>query len=139
VQVGIRDFCPEEADLVATEAERVRFYGMAYLRMAQLEGSSWAAQVQEILSHLPDKVYVSFDIDALDPDLCPNTGTPVPGGFSFWEAVFLLRKLADSGKQIIGFDLCEVAPGPVGDYDANVGARVLWELAKAALRSKGRA
>ena len=78
----------------------------------------------------PKRVYVSFDIDGLDPALCPHTGTPVPGGLSFHEASALLGAVAQSGRRIVGFDLNEVAPGPDDDdeWDANVGARLLYKL-----------
>ena len=75
-------------------------------------------------------MHVSFDIDGLDPSLCPHTGTPVPGGLSFPEAVTLLRVLAESGRRVVSFDLCEVAPDPAGasEWDGNVGARLLYKL-----------
>ncbi|MCH2021937.1 MAG: arginase family protein, partial [Saprospiraceae bacterium] len=73
------------------------------------------------------KVYISFDIDGLDPKLCPNTGTPVPGGLELQEAFYLIRQIRKSGRTIIGFDLCEV--GCLSDWDGNVGARVLYKLA----------
>jgi agmatinase len=73
-------------------------------------------------------VYISFDIDGLLPSLCPNTGTPVAGGFELQQIAYLLIELVHSGRQIIGFDLNEVATGPDGDWDANVGARALWHL-----------
>jgi agmatinase len=87
----------------------------------------WPAQINEIVDSLPDKVYISFDIDGLDPRFCPHTGTPVPGGLDFHQAVALIKAVALSGRRIIGFDLNEVAPGP-DDWDANVGARMLWQL-----------
>ena len=91
----------------------------------------------EIVRDLPAKVYVSFDIDGLDPSLCPHTGTPVPGGLSFAEATALLDAVVTSGREIVGVDLCEVAPGPAGDeWDANVGARILYRLIGFALKSK---
>ncbi|MEO8798063.1 MAG: arginase family protein, partial [Polyangiaceae bacterium] len=78
---------------------------------------------------LPDHVYVSFDIDGLEPTLCPHTGTPVPGGISFHEASALFGAVVGAGKKIVGFDLNEVAPGPDGDeWDASVGARMLYKL-----------
>jgi agmatinase len=79
---------------------------------------------------LPEKVYVSFDIDGLDPSLCSHTGTPVPGGLSFNQAALLLWALKQSGKTVVGFDLVEVAPEIHHgfEYDANVGARVLYKL-----------
>jgi agmatinase len=58
---------------------------------------------------------------------CPNTGTPVPGGFSFEQAAYLFSRLAETNKEIIGFDLVEVAPGK-DDWDGNVGARMLFHM-----------
>jgi agmatinase len=109
-------------------------------------GESWDAQCERIVAALPEKVYVSFDIDFLSPDLCPGTGTPVPGGASFDEAAWLLGRVVDSGRRIVGFDLCEVAPSPVlptidtrsvpvAAWDAIVGARMLFKLCGQALRS----
>ncbi len=128
VSVGIRDFCEEEARVFAKENLRVRIHRNGELRREQYEGLTWRTQCDRILAQLPEKVYISFDIDALDPSLCPHTGTPVPGGLAFEEATYLLSRLAASGKTIVGFDLVEVTPGPHGDWDANVGARLLWHL-----------
>jgi agmatinase len=85
---------------------------------------------EAVMTRLPDRVYVSFDIDGLDPSLCPHTGTPVPGGLPFNHAKAILEELRKSGKQVVGFDLVEVAPGPESEpeWDANVGARVLYKL-----------
>ena len=88
-------------------------------------GTPWETICTGIVKELPDKVYISFDIDGLDPKLCPNTGTPVPGGLEFYHVTSLLKSLARSGKTIIGFDLCEVA---AQEWDANVGSRILWQL-----------
>jgi agmatinase len=85
---------------------------------------------------LPEKVYVSFDIDGLDPSLCPNTGTPVPGGLSYQEAIHLLREVVESGRKIIGFDLCEVG-GAGHEWDGNVGARILYKLCNLMALSNG--
>ena len=76
---------------------------------------------------MPAKVYISFDIDGLDPKLCPNTGTPVPGGFDAEQVLYLAKKIVESGRTFIGFDLVEVGVGE-GDIDAIVGARILWRL-----------
>jgi agmatinase len=126
--VGIRDLCEEEARVFKAEKERVRLHRSAALRREQYEGLTWKKQCDTIIAQLPEHVHISFDIDALDPTLCPNTGTPVPGGLAFEEATYLLTRLAESGKRIIGFDLVEVSPGPKGDWDGNVGARLLWHL-----------
>ena len=75
--------------------------------------------------------------DGLDPALCPHTGTPVPGGLSFQQAVYLLARIVASGRRIVGFDLNEVAPGPDGDeWDGNVGARLLYKMIGFALLSR---
>jgi len=125
VQLGIRDFCEEEAKMIQKSGNRIKTFFDSELKAGFYEGKSWATQCEEIIRELPDLVYISFDIDGLDPKLCPHTGTPVPGGLDFAQIVFLLKQIVMSERKIIGFDLCEVA----GDkWDANVGARVLWEL-----------
>ncbi len=126
-QVGIRDFCQEEADFINTDP-RIRCFTDTELRRNLYEGKTWKRQCEEIISSLPNNVYISFDIDGLTPGLCPNTGTPVPGGLEFREIDYLLYLLAVSNRKIIGFDLCEVAPGGEGEWDANVGARVLYKM-----------
>ena len=93
---------------------------------------------QSILKELPQKVYLSFDIDALDPKLCPNTGTPVAGGLEFEQALFLVQLLVESGRQIIGFDLNEVAPAENNDWDANVGGRLLYRICNLMALSNGK-
>ena len=129
VQVGIRDVCEEEMARVKDD-RRIVMFDDWQLKANSYEGITWGNQCRQIISHLPDKVYISFDIDGLNPSYCPHTGTPVPGGLSFNQAIYLLRSLVKTGRTIIGFDLCEVAPGEVGDeWDGNVGARVLYKLA----------
>lgn len=127
VQVGIRDYCDEELEVVKRAMGRVVPWFDEDLKAQAFEGKHWSTLCDRIIEGLPDDVYISFDIDGLDPQLCPNTGTPVPGGLSFAQAVYLIRKLATSGRKIIAFDLNEVSPGPT-DWDANVGARMLYQL-----------
>jgi agmatinase len=130
VQVGVRDYCDEEDQLIRDEPQRLRTYFDPDLRRAQLDGEAWNRLAGRVVADLPAEVHISFDIDGLDPALCPHTGTPVPGGLSFVEATALLRTLVESGRRIVGFDLCEVAPDPEGrsEWDANVGARLLYKL-----------
>lgn len=135
VQVGVRDFGSREMALSDASRGRIRTHYESDVRRELLSGVTWDAFCKRAVSDLPRRVHVSFDIDGLSPELCPHTGTPVPGGLSFAEACHLLRTLAESGREVVGFDLCEVAPGPSGDWDANVGARVLYKLAGCALRS----
>lgn len=135
VMVGIRDLCEAEARVFKEQAGRVRLHRAPELRRQQFEGATWKSQCDAIVEQLPQEVYISFDIDGLDPTLCPSTGTPVPGGLGFDEAIYLLRQVVESGRRIIGFDLVEVAPGPT-EWDANVGARMLWNLCGALAASK---
>ncbi len=137
VQVGIRDFCEQEQDEITASAGRIRTHYDAEISAARFRGELWADRCRKVVADLPAEVYVSFDIDGLDPTLCPHTGTPVAGGLSFQEASYLVGEVARSGRRIIGFDLNEVAPGPGGDeWDANVGARMLYKLIGYALLSE---
>lgn len=128
VQAGIRDYCDEEADVIRTES-RVKTFFDRDLKRGRFEGATWAEQTTKIVSALPAKVYISFDIDGLDPKLCPNTGTPVAGGFEYEEAVYLIEAVARSGRAIIGLDLNEVSRcDSATEWDANVGARLLYRM-----------
>jgi agmatinase len=128
VQVGIRDIAQSEVDLIENSNGRISTYFDWTLKEGQFNGETWASQIDAIINDLPENVYISFDIDGLSPELCPNTGTPVAGGFKLEEVTYLFFKLAASGKKLVGFDLNEVAPGKDDDWDANVGARALWNL-----------
>ncbi len=137
VQVGIRDFAKGEVDFAAASGGRVIVHYDAQLAERGFAGETWRAICDSIVAELPQRVYVSFDIDGLDPKLCPSTGTPVPGGLSFQQAAHLVKRVAESGRTIVGFDLNEVVPGPEGDeWDANVGARMLYKLCGWALDSQ---
>jgi len=135
VQVGVRDFCQEEAMRVEQDKRIVTYFDSG-VKSRLMRGGSWDRICGEIARDLPQEVYISFDIDGLDPALCPATGTPVPGGLSFDQADYLLRYLISCGKKIIGFDLCEVTQGN-NQWDGNVGARVLYRLGIYAGASQG--
>jgi agmatinase len=137
VQVGIRDFCEQEVTVVKNEKGRVLVNTDSDLKKEAFEGKTWQQQCEAIIATLPQKVCISFDIDGMYPWYCPNTGTPVPGGFSFEQATYLFNKLADSGKEIIGFDLVEVAPGENDDWDGNVGARMLFHMCGVLAKNNG--
>lgn len=137
VQVGIRDIGSAEHRYIRESKGRVIAFHDAQLVNERFEGVTWSQQVQRIVNELPQQVYLSFDIDGLDPTLCPHTGTPVPGGLSFHQAAALVAGVVKSGRTIIGLDLCEVAPGDEDDqWDGNVGARLLYKMIGWALRSQ---
>ncbi|MGZ3795185.1 MAG: agmatinase family protein [Pseudobdellovibrionaceae bacterium] len=129
VQLGIRDFCEEEFDFIQSRPDIHTFFDLD-LKRRLFNGDSWAQICQDILKELPQKVYISFDIDGLDPAFCPNTGTPVPGGLSIDQVFFLFNEIHKSGRQIVAFDLNEVSTGgqQSAEWDGNVGARILYKL-----------
>jgi agmatinase len=138
VQVGVRDFGSNEYQVIRTNPGKIVTYFDADLQTGRQIGVPWIEHVQRIVSDLPDQVYISFDIDCLDPALCPGTGTPVPGGLQFAEATALIAAVAHSGRTIVGFDLCEVAPAPrENEWDGAVGARLLYKMIGWTLRSQG--
>lgn len=137
VQVGIRDFCEQEVAVVQEQNGRVLVHTDSDLKAEMYEGLTWQQQCDNIINSLPQNVCISFDIDGMYPWYCPNTGTPVPGGFAFEQATYLFNKLAESGKNIIGFDLVEVAPGENDDWDGNVGARMLFHMCGVLAQNNG--
>jgi agmatinase len=142
VQVGIRDVCEQEIDYCRAQGSRVEVFFDRDLQRRKLEGEPWAVMAREMIARLPRDVWISFDIDGLDPRFCPNTGTPVPGGLDFQEANYVVGALVRSGRRIIGFDLNEVAPdlaNPDNEWNQNVGARMLYKLSAWTLASQGRA
>jgi agmatinase len=140
LQVGIRDFSEEERDYAAASSGRIQtLYDLDWAD-AKHSGHNLRALVRRALAALPASVYVTFDVDGLDPSLCPNTGTPVPGGLTWNEAMLWLDELVRSGRRIVGLDLDEVAPAADATdgsgWDENVGARLLYRLIGFALRSQ---
>jgi agmatinase len=127
IQVGVRDYSQSEWEYIKASNYKVITYFDKDIKNRQFEGDSWKHIAEEIVSKLPEKVYISFDIDGLDRKLCPHTGTPVPGGFEMEEVFFIFRKIIESGRQIVGFDLSEVGISDT-DWNSNVGARVLFKL-----------
>jgi agmatinase len=138
VQVGIRDYCAEEVAVAADLGARCSVFYDRDLKHAAYGGRTWAQQVDLIVAELPQQVYLSFDIDGLDPKLCPHTGTPVAGGLEADQVLYLAEQVLASGRVLVGFDLNEVAPGPEGDWDANVAARLLYRLANVLGKANGR-
>jgi agmatinase len=141
VQVGVRDFSEEEHDFIAASRGRIQTTFDHEWAAAKHSGHNLRARVRRALEVLPERVYVTFDVDGLEPALCPNTGTPVPGGLTWNEAMLWLDELVRSGRRVVGFDLNEVAPAADSTegagWDENVGARLLYRLIGFALRSQG--
>ncbi len=128
VQAAVRDYSPSENDYIINSDSRVITYFDKDIKEKLFEGTTWRHIAEDIVSCLPQKVHISFDIDGLDPKLCPNTGTPVQGGFETDQVFYLFKKILQSGRKIIGFDLNEVGYNTANDWNANVGAHCLFKL-----------
>lgn len=115
VQVGIRTTNPDPLGVTTIDARAVHERGVAYV----------VAEIKDVLGNRP--VYLTFDIDALDPAYAPGTGTPVWGGITSAQAAMMLRDLA--GINIVGADIVEVSP-PFDNTGATAiaGAHVATEL-----------
>lgn len=101
-QVGVRALCKEEVDC---RAER----GVTYLDASELY---WKGYPDQLLPpDFPEHVFISFDVDGLDPSIMPSTGTPVPGGLNWYQAILGLEK-ALVGRKLLGADFVELAPQP---------------------------
>jgi len=127
IQVGVREYCEEEWNYISNSDARVIPYFDKEIKERQYEGQTWKAIADEIIDRLPEKVFISFDIDGLDPKLCPHTGTPVQGGFETGQVFYLFKRLLLSGRKLIGFDLNEIGVSQ-DEWDENVGARCLFKL-----------
>jgi agmatinase len=125
VQVAIRDLSHDEVKLIQQSDGRVSAYYDPMLKQKLYSGVSWVELCKQIVAELPQQVYISFDVDGLDPKLCPSTGTPVPGGLELEQTFCLFREVVHSGRQIIGFDVVEVGNS---EWDGNVGARIVYKL-----------
>jgi agmatinase len=127
LQIGTRDYSLSEVEYIKNSNDRVVTYFDKELKERGYEGENWQKITDELISHLPQQVYISFDIDGLDPKLCPNTGTPVQGGFEVQQVYYLFTRILKSGRSLIGFDLNEVGTSS-NEWDENVGARILFKL-----------
>lgn len=140
VHVGIRDFSLEEFEYHKSTDGRSLVFFDTHIQEKKLSGESFSSVSDEIVRQLPDRFWVSFDIDGLDPQFCPNTGTPVPGGLHYYESLYIISRAVSSGKTLLGFDLVEVSPPrnkkDTSEWDANVGMRLLYQISAWCLRSQ---
>ena len=119
VLVGLRSMCPEEREYLRQEAIPAFYWPPA----APDDG----AYVQEVIDKLGPSVYVSVDLDVLDPSLMPAVGTPEPGGMSWQQVTNLLQKVGESRK-IVGFDVSELAPNEGPAACSYTAAKLVYKL-----------
>ena len=148
VQVAVRDFCEEEYNLIQKE-DSIECFFDDWIYNQMFEGQSWAKLCEKMVSQLPKQVYISLDVDALNWTYAPDTGTPVPGGMSFNQVLYLLTELKRQNKKLIAFDVVETAGASFKkeelskdklfshrlEWNGNVSARLLYYLSGLALDS----
>jgi agmatinase len=128
VQVGIRSLSPEEADVI--RSGRVKTFFRHKMRDVE-------ARAAEVVEALPtDEVYLSIDVDALDPALVAGTGTPEPGGLSWWEMLALCREVA-ARKRVVAFDVVETLPLEGQAVAEFVAARLIYRVMGYLVRGAG--
>ncbi len=114
VQVGLRAVSAED-DAVISSDDRVHpFYASQWHR----------DRIDEVVDTLPDDVYISIDLDGLDPSVIPGTGTPEPGGLMWWDVLALLKTVAGR-KHVVAFDVVELLPEPISSFAA---AKLVFKL-----------
>ena len=114
---GVRSLCQEEHDFIRENNMPVWFW----------DPDSQLSSLDSILNTLSDTVYVSVDLDVLDPALMPAVGTPEPGGLAWHQLVALLGKVAES-RRIVGFDVCELAPADGPPACSYTAAKLVYKL-----------
>ncbi|MFN8360271.1 MAG: agmatinase [Candidatus Kapaibacterium sp.] len=129
-QVGIRAQCREEAEFIK-EKNIKTFYASALRRGKH--GANWQKNVVKTLG---SQVYVTFDVDYFDPAVMPATGTPEPDGFLYSETLKVFREMALAGKQIIGFDVVELAPMDNLSHPNLTTARLVYKMLNFAFAGK---
>ncbi len=129
-QVGIRAQCKEEAELIKEKGINT-FFASAIRRGLHTE--NWQRKVAESLS---EQVYITFDVDYFDPSIMPSTGTPEPDGFLYSETIKIFREMQALSKQIIGFDVVELAPIADLYHPDLTTARLIYKLLNFAFDGK---
>ncbi|CAN7525843.1 agmatinase family protein [Phenylobacterium sp. LjRoot219] len=136
IQVGLRGAWPGQEGF-----EWMRNNGVRYHAMPEVEKRGWDATMERALKEAREsgkKIFVSFDVDVLDPAFIPGTGTPVPGGLTMREALPIVRRLC-AENQLVGFEILEVAPQLDPTYRTALNANFIMHacLTGVAMRKKG--
>ena len=134
VGVGVRAFSPEEWRRAESDS-RVKLFTGQSIWSRHFEGTLWSTICSEIVESLPENVYVSLDINGLTIECSPHTGMVVAGGIRFPEVVYLLGRIVDSGRKVVGFDLSEVVPDMDDKTGAQIASRLLYNICSMALKN----
>lgn len=123
-QIGVRALCKEEADC---RTER----SVTHLDAAELYKNGYPEKI--LPDDFPKNIFISFDVDGLDPSIMPSTGTPVPGGLNWYQAIEGLERVL-KGRKLIGADFVELAP-KLGNHAPDfLVANLIYKLMEIAQR-----
>ena len=142
VQVGVRDYSKEEYEYIKSSQHIDCFFDEDIYKNL-FNGKNWGEICESIVSALPQKIYVSLDVDGLLWSYAPGTGTPVPGGLSYNQLLYLFAEIKRQKKQLIAFDVVETSSGEkkeqaFSEWNGNVASRLIYWLAGLALWSNNR-
>jgi len=132
VPVGLRDISPAEYQIMQEHKEKFVPFFARDMHRHIFEGKTWQSICENIIQSLPQNVYISFDVDGLNPSEALSTGTPVPGGLSYDKVLYLFEMLVLSGRRIIAFDLVETG---THKEDGIVSCRLLYKTIALMLKS----
>ncbi len=147
VQVGVRDFCEEEYQQIQQDS-RIHCFFDGDISSQLFSGGKWADLCRHIIGLLPSEIYISLDVDGLSWTEAPGVGTPVPGGLSFNQVIYLFSEIQRQNKKLMAFDVVETSPGKIllgkttlgktsfAEWNGNVSARLIYYLSGLALLSQ---
>ena len=119
VQIGIRAICKEEADLIKEK-------NLSVFRAREI--ASQPDWIDRAIASIPtQKVFLTIDLDGIDPTLIPGVGTPEPGGLNWYSLVSFLRKVIET-HQVIGMDVMELAPIADSVVSEFTAAKLVYKL-----------
>jgi agmatinase len=121
VQVGIRAQCKDESDF--RKEKKIKTFYAREIKLG-MYGESWQ---EFVVQNLKENVYITFDVDGFDPSFMPATGTPEPGGL-FWDETMNLLKIVGQEKNIVGFDVVELAPNKFHPSSNFVAAKLVYKI-----------
>lgn len=126
VQVGIRSLSVEEAQFLKAEAKagkKAKSRIKTHYATEVFRGISW----NKVVRGLTDNICITVDLDVFDPSIMPATGTPEPGGLSWYDALDVLRA-AISAKRVVGFDVVELCPLPGNIAPDFLAAKLVYKM-----------
>ena len=120
--VGVRSMCQEERDYITAKSLPILSWSPAP------DDAAYIQSIYNVIERLSPQVYVSVDLDVFDPSIMAAVGTPEPGGMSWQQVLSLLRTVAET-RRIVGFDVCELAPGEGPAACSYTAAKLVFKLA----------